>query len=94
MKLSAGDAAMASACAGGASACSGGASACSGEASANANPFAVAASGAEESRSDFVKYGCRAIVSSSTGGGEIQSRAPSALSCGTVAAVDRRRETS
>ena len=42
-----------------------------------ASESAGGASGAAESQSDFVKYGYRAIVSASTGGGEIQSPAPS-----------------
>ena len=84
MKLSAGDAAMGSG-AGGAIACAGGAIACAGGSSGGASESAGGASGAAESQSDFVKYGYRAIVSASTGGGEIQSRAPS------VEAGDRSR---
>ena len=55
----------------------GGAIACAGGSSGGASESAGGASGAAESQSDFVKYGYRAIVSASTGGGEIQSRAPS-----------------
>ena len=69
VKLSAGDAAMGSG--------AGGAIACAGGSSGGASESAGGASGAAESQSDFVKYGYRAIVSASTGGGEIQSRAPS-----------------
>ena len=83
MKLSAGDAAMGSgaggaiACAGGAIACAGGSSGGASESAGGASESAGGASGAAESQSDFVKYGYRAIVSASTGGGEIQSPAPS-----------------
>ena len=63
--------------AGGAIACAGGAIACAGGSSGGASESAGGASGAAESQSDFVKYGYRAIVSASTGGGEIQSPAPS-----------------